>query len=315
LICVIRVNLWLILIFSQLLSWVGFGVFVQSHMTHLGGHMSNSYETKTSLFRQLHQGPSILVLPNAWDVASAKIFSALGFPAIATTSSGIANCLGYADGENIPLDEMLLMIRRIVNAVDLPVTADIEAGYANDTGELSNTIASVIGLGVVGINLEDSSASDELIDIDLQTEKLRAVRGVASSLGLELFINARVDVYLLGVGEQEERFRNTIDRAHAYKAAGADCIFIPGVSDERVIGSLVKNIPGPINILAVANTPPTEVLERLGVARVSTGSGPARACATLARRIGRELLDRGTYSNFTQDAMSYKEMNSLFTER
>ena len=274
--------------------------------------MSKASEKKTSLFRQLHQGPSILVLPNAWDVATARIFSALGFPAIATTSSGIANCLGYADGENIPLDEMLFMIKRIVNAVDLPVTADIEAGYTNDTEELSRTIASVIGLGVVGINLEDSSASDELIDVDLQTEKLRVVRSAASSLGVDLFINARVDVYLLGVGEHEERLRNTIDRAHAYKAAGADCIFTPGVADELLIGSLVKNIPGPINILAGANTPPIEVLEKLGVARVSMGSGPARACATLARRIGRELLDQGTYSSFTQDAMTYKEMNSLF---
>ena len=267
---------------------------------------------KTAQFRQLHQGPSILVLPNAWDVASAKIFSSLGFAAIATTSSGIANCLGYADGENIPLDEMLFMIKRVVNAVDVPVTADIEAGYTNDPEELSHTIASVIDLGVVGINLEDSSAADELIDVDLQIEKLRTVRGAASSSGVELFINARVDVYLLGVGEEEERFGNAIDRALAYKAAGVDCIFIPGVADERVIGGLVKNIPGPINILAVANTPPTDVLEKLGVARVSTGSGPARACATLARRIGRELIDHGTYSSFTHDAMTYKEINSLF---
>jgi 2-methylisocitrate lyase-like PEP mutase family enzyme len=272
-------------------------------------------DKKTAQFRQLHQGPSILVLPNAWDVASAKIFSALGFPAIATTSAGIANCLGYADGEIIPTDEMLFMIKRIVNAVDVPVTADIEAGYSDDPEELARTIASVIGLGVVGINLEDSSASDELVDVNLQTEKLRAVRDTASALSVDLFINARVDVYLLGAGESEEKFRNTIDRAHAYKAAGADCIFIPAVADERVISSLVKNIPGPINILAVANTPPTEVLEKLGVRRVSTGSGPARACATLARRIGRELIDQGTYSSFTHDAMTLKEMNSLFPER
>jgi 2-methylisocitrate lyase-like PEP mutase family enzyme len=165
------------------------------------------------------KGPSILVLPNAWDVASAKIFSALGFPAIATTSSGIANCLGYADGENISLDEMVFMIKRIVNAVDVPVTADIEGGNTNDTKELSHTIASVIGLGVVGINLEDSSGSNELVDVDLHTEKLRTVRDTASSYGADLFINARVDVYLLGARESKEKFCNTIDRALAYKAA------------------------------------------------------------------------------------------------
>jgi len=276
--------------------------------------MTKSFEERASLFRQLHEGASILVLPNAWDVASAKIFSALAFPAIATTSSGIANCLGYPDGENISLDEMLFMIKRIVKAVDVPVTADIEAGYTNDMKELSRTIASVIGLGVVGINLEDSSGSNELVDVDLHAEKIRTVRETASSYGADLFINARVDVYLRDVGEPQERFRHTIDRAHAYRAAGADCIFIPSVVDERLIGSLVKNIPGPINILAVANTPPIEVLEKLGVARVSTGSGPARACATLTRRIGRELLDQGTYSSFTQGAMTYKEMNSLFPQ-
>lgn len=273
--------------------------------------MSMSYQRKTSRFRQLHQGPSILVLPNAWDVVSAKIFSALGFPAIGTTSAGIANCLGYPDGEHIPLDEMLSMIKRIVDAVDLPVTADIEAGYTNDPGQLSLTTASVIALGVVGINLEDSSPSNELIDIDLQIEKIRAVRSAASSLGAELFINARADVYLLGLGNQDERFRSTLRRVHAYTAAGADGIFIPGVVDPQVIESLAREIPVPINILAVGNTPPVGVLEKLGVARVSVGSGPMRACSTLARRIGLELLGEGTYSSFTQEALTYKEMNDL----
>jgi 2-methylisocitrate lyase-like PEP mutase family enzyme len=274
--------------------------------------MNKSYQEKTSLFRRLHQGPSILVLPNAWDAASARIFSTLGFPALATTSAGIANCLGYPDGENIPLDEMLFMIKRIVSAVNLPVTADMEGGYSDDLEKLSRTIASVIDSGVVGINLEDSTPSDELIDIDVQAEKIRVVRGAASSSGAELFINARVDLYLLQVGSREERLRNTISRGLAYKAAGADCIFIPGVVEERVIEKLVKNIPAPINVLGTSNTPPVGALERLGVARVSVGSGPARACATLARRIGLELVDRGTYSSFTQDAMSYKEMNNLF---
>jgi 2-methylisocitrate lyase-like PEP mutase family enzyme len=202
--------------------------------------------------------------------------------------------------------------KRIVSSVNLPVTADIEGGYSDNLDELSRIIASVIDLGVVGINLEDSTPSDEIIDINVQAEKIRVVRGAASSSGADLFINARVDLYLLEVGGEQERLRNTISRGLAYKAAGADCIFIPGVVDKQVIEKLVKNIPAPINILGVSNTPPVGVLERLGVARVSVASGPARACATLARRIGLELVDRGTYSSFTQDAMSYKEINSLF---
>jgi 2-methylisocitrate lyase-like PEP mutase family enzyme len=277
--------------------------------------MNKSQQEKTSIFRQLHQGPPILVLPNAWDALSARIFSTLGFPAIATTSSGIANCLGYADGQNIPVDEMLFMIERIVNSVDVPVTADIEAGYSNDPEKLSQTIAAVIALGAVGINLEDSSSRGELVDIAAQTEKIRTVRKAASSPGADLFINARTDAYLLGIGGPEERFPDTINRARAYREAGADSIFIPGVTDEQVIENLVRNIPAPINILGGANAPPACVLEKLGVARVSVGSGPARACASLARTIGVELRDSGTYSSFTRDAVSYQELNSLFRSR
>ena len=191
----------------------------------------------------------------------------------------------------------------------------MEAGYTNDPDQLSVTTASVIALGVVGINLEDSSPSNELIEIDRQTEKLRAVRKAASSSGAKLFINARVEVYLLGLGSQDERFQNTLNRAHAYTAAGADCIFIPGVVDRQVIESLARDISAPINILAVGNTPPAGVLEKLGVARVSLGSGPMRACSTLARRIGLELLREGTYSSFTQDALTYKEMNDLLQNK
>src|SRR5207245_8011130 len=134
---------------------------------------------------------------------------------------------------------------------NLPRIADFETCYTNDPGQISATTASVIALVVVGINLEDSSPANELIDIDLQTEKLRAVRSAASSAGAELFINARVDVYLLGLGSEDERFRNTLSRAHAYTAAGADSIFIPGVVDPQVIESLARNLPVPINILAV----------------------------------------------------------------
>jgi len=276
--------------------------------------MNSSYHQKASLFRQLHQGPPILVLPNAWDAVSAKIFSKLGFPAIATTSAGIANCLGYPDGEHIPLDEMLFMVKRIIETIDVPVTTDFESGYTDDPQELAQTIAAVIGAGAVGINFEDSTATGELVDIALQAERIRAIRQAASSLDADLLINARTDAYLLGIGNPEERFPNTVSRARAYRDAGADSIFVPGVTDSKVIESLIQNIPAPINILAVANTPPVAVLEKLGVARVSVGSGPARACATLARTIGKELRETGTYTSFTEGAMNYQEVNSLFLE-
>jgi 2-methylisocitrate lyase-like PEP mutase family enzyme len=273
--------------------------------------MVTSYAEKVSRFHKLHQAPPILVLPNAWDVCSARIFSILGFEAIGTTSAGIANCLGFRDGENIPLDEMLLMIKRIVAAVDLPVTADFEAGYTDDLAELSKNIRSAIDMGVVGINLEDSFASGGLRDSGLQAQKIKAVRAAASSAGVDLFINARIDTYLRGIGEARDRLRDTLDRARTYKSAGANGIFVPGVTEEREIETLAKEIPAPVNVLAIADAPPVGVLEKLGIARVSVGSGPARACATLMQRIGTELIKCGTYDSFTKNAMSHKELNAV----
>ncbi len=271
-----------------------------------------TYNDKAQTFRKLHDGPRILALPNAWDVVSAKMFGSVGFPAIATTSAGVANCLGYRDGEQIPFEELLFMTRKIVSAVDVPVTADIESGYAEGLEQLSLTIAQIIDTGAVGINLEDSSPSDELIDLELHARKVQAARAAASTLGAELFINARVDVYLLGAGKPELRLEISINRALAYRAAGADCIFIPGVVDAETIRNLAAAIPCPINILAVKGTPSVDQLEKFGVARVSTGSGPARACATLAREIGVELYEKGTYSSYTDNAITYKELNDYF---
>jgi PEP phosphonomutase and related enzymes len=279
----------------------------------LGGNViTTTYSEKISRFHELHKGPQILLLPNAWDVTSARIFSKLGFQAIATTSAGIANCLGYRDGENIPLDEMLFMIQKIVAAVDLPVTADLEAGYSDDPKQLAANIRSVIDLGVVGINLEDSFPSGALKDCDLQSEKIKAARNVASSVGVNLFINARVDTYLRSVAKDDERLQDTIARAHSYTSAGASGIFIPSVTNEQEIKALVTEIRAPINILATSKTPSVPSLERLGVARVSVGSGPARASVTLTRRIATELIEQGTYTSFTDAVMTNNDMNRFF---
>ena len=271
-----------------------------------------TYNDKARIFRQLHHGPRILALPNAWDVVSAKIFASVGFPAIATTSAGVANCLGFRDGERIPFEELIFMTRKIVNAVDIPVTADIESGYSQGLEQLAQSIAGVVDSGAIGINIEDATPAGELIDPDFNALKIQKVRTAASSLGAELFINARIDVYLLDAGRPEDRFAETTNRATAYKAAGADCIFVPGVVDQETIQKLVSAIEGPINVLAVKGTPSLEQLENFGVARVSTGSGPARACATFARDIAVELRDHGSYGRYTENAISYNELNGFF---
>ena len=260
--------------------------------------------------RELHAGPEVLVLPNAWDVASARVFASLpGCRAIATTSAGVAAVLGYPDGEAIPPGEMLGMVERIARAVDLPVTADLEAGY----GDPGATAEAAIEAGAVGLNLEDGtgSAAAPLVEVERHRERIRAVHDAGERLGVPLVVNARTDVYLAAVGEPEERFEQAVERANAYRRAGADSLFVPGVSDAETIGRLAAAIDGPLNVLAVAGTPPVAELRRRGVARVTVGSGPLRATLALAERIGRELLAEGTYGAFTAEAIPYPELAEL----
>jgi len=262
-----------------------------------------SLVSKTSILRQLHAGPKILVLPNAWDVASARIFEAAGFPAVATTSAGVANSLGYPDGQHVSREEMLDVIDRIVRAVSIPVTADVESGYGDPEG----TAKALADIGAAGMNLEDSATADarELADIPTQVKIIQTVRSTA-----DLVINARTDVFLMSIGDPATRLDRAIERLKAYQAAGADCVFVPGVRDAETIRALAAL--GRINILAVAGTPPIAELERLGVARVSIGSGAMRASMGLTQRIANELRDRGTYASFTEGAMPYADANALF---
>lgn len=271
---------------------------------------------KAERLRELHHGSDIdiLVLPNAWDVASAMVIAKAGFPAIATTSAGIAAVLGYPDGQRIRRDEMLMLVERIAAAVDLPVTADMEAGYGDTSADAAATAEGVIAAGAVGLNLEDtiSTASDALAEIPAQVEKIRAVREVSAARGIPLVLNARTDVYLLGIGAPEGRFEEAVRRLNAYREAGADSLFVPGVRDADTIGRIVQAVAGPINILAGAGTPSVAELARLGVARVSIGSGAMRATLGLLQRITAELRDQGAYSGFTENAPSHAEVNRLF---
>ncbi|HEX4595859.1 MAG TPA: isocitrate lyase/phosphoenolpyruvate mutase family protein [Bryobacteraceae bacterium] len=258
---------------------------------------------KAEILRKLHQGPRILVLPNAWDVASARIFEAAGFPAIATSSAGVANALGYPDGEKIPRDEMIWMVKRVARAVSVPVTADMEAGYGDPVG----TALAVMDAGAVGMNFEDSSIDGSLANLATQVRSIEQIRAAS-----DIVINARTDVYLFGVGDEATRFDRTVERLNAYHKAGADSLFVPGVRDVETIGRLAKAVTGPLNVLATAGAPSIAELERLGVRRVSVGSGPMRASMGLTQRIAKELKDHGTFASMTDGAMSYKAANELF---
>jgi len=271
-----------------------------------------SQANKAIHFRQLHRGPGVLILPNAWDVASARIFEEAGFPAIATTSAGIAFSLGYPDGERIPREEMLARIGRITRAVRVPVTADVESGYGPTPEDAARTTRELIQAGVVGMNLEDASGRRDqpLSSLELAVEKIRAAREAAVQLRAQIVINARTDIYLLARGNPDADYSEALRRLLAFRDAGADCVFAPGLKDAETIARFAKAVECPLNILAGVGTPSIPELAKLGVARVSVGSGPVRATLGLLRRVAEELKTSGTYSAM-EGAVPHAEMNKL----
>jgi 2-methylisocitrate lyase-like PEP mutase family enzyme len=268
---------------------------------------------KAEQFRQMHDRKRILLLPNSWDAASARIFEATGFAAIATTSAGVAYTAGYPDGELMPLEDMITIVRWIARSVEVPVTADIESGFASDAIGVAATVRALIDAGAVGINLEDSihGAERQLYDTAAAVERVRAAREAADRAGVPLVINARTDVFLLGIGEKSERFARAVDRLNAYRKAGADCLYPIGFFDAAMITRLVKAVDGPINIIGLAGMPDAAELERLGVARVSTASGPCRVAMTATRKLAEALIRTGSFDTLGSDLMSHQEANEL----
>lgn len=269
---------------------------------------------KAAAFGAMHHGSQILLLPNVWDAASAVIVRQAGFDALASTSAGIAFSLGYPDGQRISRDEMLAAVARIAKSVDVPVTADVEAGYGPRPEDAAETARGVLEAGAVGMNLEDATrdTGNPLEDLQLQVEKIRAVREAAASVGVPLVLNARTDAYLLKVGEPAKRYDLALKRLHAFREAGADCLFVPGVSDVETIQRFVRDLKFPVNILAGPGAPSVGELEKLGVARASLGSGVMRATLGYLQRMATEVKNAGTYKTLER-APSFEEMNRMLS--
>jgi 2-methylisocitrate lyase-like PEP mutase family enzyme len=268
---------------------------------------------KAEAFRRMHDRSRILVLPNAWDAASARIFEDAGFSAVATTSAGVSYTAGYPDGEAIPREDMVTILRWIARAVAVPVTADIESGFGSNAREVGETVRMVIEAGAVGINLEDTihGAERQLYDLPLAIERIRAARAAAEAARVPIVINGRTDVYLLGIGDKTSRFDHAVRRLNAYREAGADCLYPIGYLDPQTIAALAKAVNGPINVIGVPGTPPVAELESLGVARVSTASGPARIAMTATHKLAAELARKGTFDIFGGDTMTHQAANTL----
>lgn len=271
--------------------------------------VSRVQKEKASLFLKYHHDEEILVLVNSWDAGSSRLIEACGYKAVATTSMGIAASLGYPDCQVIQLPEMIETITGIVNAVQVPVTVDFEAGYGGNTDEVVDSVMKVIATGVAGINIEDSiDLSPNLIDEVEFCERISSIRALSDSLGFHLVINARTDAFYTSSCSPGEKLSESIRRGNKYREAGADCIFVQPVWDREMIATLVNEIHAPINMLANpgigAGMPPSvRELQDLGVARVSLGSGLMKATLALIKKVADELSERGTY-NILLDTMT-----------
>jgi len=247
-----------------------------------------SIAARAAALRQLHSGPNILVLPNAWDAASARAFEKAGFPAIATTSGGVANALGFEDHEGAPAAEMSAAASRIAHAVDIPVTVDFEAGYGRAAAEIAHAL---IASGAAGCNLEDSDhqGGAGLVDAERQAEHLAAVKAALRAEGAELVLNARVDVFVQRIGTPEEQLAEGLRRARLYHEAGADCIYPILLSDEAMIAEFVRAV-GVVNVnIRRGGSLSVECAAALGVRRVTYATSIFREAMTFVEGVAGDV--------------------------
>ena len=272
--------------------------------------------SKAEAFRALHRGPRLLLLPNAWDAMSARIVASEGFPAIATTSGGLAWALGYPDGEAAPWDEVVAATARIARAVSLPVTADIETGYGDTPEAVARSIADIIGAGAVGVNLEDGvrGGAAPVRSIDDMVARIVAAREAARAAGVPIVINARTDVYIKNIGDEQSRFDEAVARGRAYLVAGADCFYPITLRDPATIGRLVQALKAPVNINVRAGYPSVAELEALGVARVTTATQLTLAALDATRRVAREIKATGRFDAINP-SIGHPEMQQLLAPK
>lgn len=269
-----------------------------------------SNPARAQRFRALHATDRLLVLPNAWDAASARLIEASGAEAIATSSAAVAWAQGYRDGEQLPLDRLVAAVEAITRVVSVPVTVDFERGYSDDPATVAAAIGRLIDVGAVGVNLEDGGAPPSQL-----ARKIGAVREAMAARGADVFINARTDVYLRGLVPSDRAVTETLARARLYEDAGCDGLFVPKVTAPQEIEAIVRGSALPLNVMAVPGIAPVAELRRCGVRRLSVGPGLAEVALAAARRACIELLEQGTYASLFACDVTYAEMNGLFPPR
>jgi len=273
--------------------------------------MTTSQQAQADAFRALHavNAPTLL-LPNAWDAASAQLVAQCGAKALATTSAGVSWSHGFPDGEHLPCATHLTAIREIIRVVAIPVTVDVEGGYSEDPDAVARYISDIIEAGAIGVNIEDGASPP-----DLFAAKVTAVRALTRKTGVDFFINARTDVYLRGLASPDSAVHETIERAKLYKNAGADGIFVPGLVNLVEIKEIATSVQLPLNIMALPGIAPVQTLAEHGVRRISVGMALHQAALAAAKRATKEILGSGHFNALFAESITYNEMNAMFSPR
>lgn len=271
--------------------------------------MTHPHTELATRFHALHRD-GLLLLANAWDAGSARLIESLGAEAVATTSAGVAWAHGYRDGDALPVQRLAATVADIVRAIRVPLTVDAEGGYSDDPAAVADTVAALIDAGAIGINLEDGGG-----DPDLLCAKIEHIKRASARLGIALYLNARTDVYLRGLAPAEQRVEATLARAARYRAAGADGLFVPGLTDEAETRAIAAAAGMPLNLLARPALPPAQVLQGWGVRRLSAGSDLAQSMYARLSTLARGFLDDGDSRPLSAEVLPYSALNALFPER
>ena len=266
---------------------------------------------KTRTFRELHANPKKpLILPNIWDVAGARLLESLGAKAVATTSAGVAWSLGYQDGNYMPASLQARLAEEIVKAVKVPVSVDFEAGYSSEPSTVAENLKPLAAAGIAGINIEDGTDAPAVL-----AKKIEAIKNLASSLGTDIFVNARTDVYLQDLVADEKKVQETLDRAAVYRSAGADGLFVPGLTDTADIAQITKGTELPVNLMSSAELPKVGELAKLNVRRLSAGTALAQIAYKHVARLAENFLKNGDCKVFSEDALQYSQLQELFEDK
>ena len=271
--------------------------------------MTAKAETAT-LFHRLHEGPDPLLLPNAWDAGSARLMESLGAKAVATTSAGVAWTHGYPDGDVLPVRMLISTVVAIARAIRVPLTVDVEGGYSDEPAAVEETVARIVEAGAVGINIEDGSRAPDLLCL-----KIERAKRAGQHFGIDLFVNARTDVYLHGLAPEGKQVAETLARAKLYRNAGASGLFVPGLRDQAEIRAITADAGLPVNVMAWPGLPAAGELAQLGVRRLSAGSGIAQALWGKAAALAGGFLKTGKSEPLGEGAMTYPAVNALFGKR